>query len=89
MTDADKTTTSTQLGTTGSKNSSTMKKTEPPEVPKMSNEDLARDIVHAISHELHIRTGIGPIWRQLNEARKKEIIEKWNYETSQLLAKHR
>jgi len=66
------------------------KQPEQPEQPvKLSGDDIhtvAVDIVQAISHELHIRVGIGPIWRQLNSARKEEILHAWIFSTEKILA---
>ena len=61
----------------------------PDNIPKLNNAKLASDIILAISHELHVRVGIGPIWRQLNAARKKEIIDTWTFKTIELLEKNR
>jgi hypothetical protein len=58
-------------------------------IVKMTNEELAREIICAVSKELHIRVGIGPIWRQLNEARKKELLDKWQYEAELILSENR
>ena len=63
--------------------------TKLPKLPQKSSEDLASDIILAISHELHVRVGIGPIWRQLNSARKKEILDTWTHKTITLLNEHR
>jgi len=49
--------------------------------------EIATDIVQSISHELHVRVGIGPIWRQLNAARKEEIINAWVHKTEDILSK--
>jgi hypothetical protein len=57
------------------------------EVKEVDHEAMARDIILAISHELHVRTGIGPIWRQLNAVRKKEIIDAWTFKTMEILSK--
>jgi hypothetical protein len=56
---------------------------------KMSNAELAKELVSIMSKELHLRVGIGPIWRQLNPTRKQEIVEKWEAESTGLLDKHR
>ena len=56
---------------------------------RMSDKELASDIVEVMSKELHLRVGIGPIWRQLNPTRKKEIIEKWTGDTVNLLSANR
>lgn len=52
---------------------------------RLTSEELATEIVTVISRELHLRVGIGPIWRQLNPTRKKEIIEKWTADTKGIL----
>lgn len=61
---------------------------EKPE-PKASNEQLAKEIVIKVSHELHRRIGVGPIWRQLNDARKQEILDKWQHDITELLKEQR
>ena len=44
---------------------------------RLTNSELATELVAIMSAELHLRVGIGPIWRQLNPTRKSEILEKW------------
>jgi len=56
---------------------------------KLTSEELANEIVLAISNELHLRVGIGPIWRQLNYARKKEIMDAWRYNAKELIEKNK
>ncbi len=58
---------------------------QPEPSPLDNSHEIATDIVQAISHELHIRVGIGPIWRQLNSARKEEIINAWVHRTEEIL----
>ena len=55
----------------------------------MTNSDLAKEIVMVVSQELHARIGVGPIWRQLNDGRKKEIISKWEGDIEKLLKANR
>jgi hypothetical protein len=56
---------------------------------KKTNEELAKEIVHSISQVLHLRAGIGPIWRQLDSSRRQEILEKWDYDVTKLLDEYR
>jgi len=56
-------------------------------ITQPSPEQLAKEIVDIISKELHVRVGIGPIWRQLAASRKQEIISKWQGDISALLNK--
>jgi hypothetical protein len=56
---------------------------------RLTDDELATQIVAVMSKELHLRVGIGPIWRQLNPTRKKEIIEKWTADTTNLLLDNR
>ena len=44
---------------------------------RLTDDELATELVAVMSKELHLRVGIGPIWRQLNPTRKAEIMEKW------------
>lgn len=65
------------------------KKLTPKKDDTMTNKELASEIVMIVSQELHARTGIGPIWRQLNDGRKKEIISKWEGDIEKFLKKNR
>lgn len=56
---------------------------------RLTNDELATELVAVMSAELHLRVGIGPIWRQLNPTRKQEIIEKWIGDVEKILSNHR
>jgi hypothetical protein len=55
----------------------------------LTTDELATEIVAVMSKELHLRVGIGPIWRQLNPTRKSEIMEKWTADVVLILEESR
>jgi hypothetical protein len=56
---------------------------------RLTDEELATELVSVMSKELHLRAGIGPIWRQLNPTRKSEIMEKWTADVELILGDSR
>jgi len=56
---------------------------------ELTNDELATELVAVMSKELHLRVGIGPIWRQLNPTRKQEIMDKWQADTEVILGESR